>query len=225
MKVLAVVAFVTIIGGSAAYFYQPQPVAVYEVEKEVKNSENLPATVRFRLVPDQSTFIVHANRAGLAYFKGKSHRIAVKDFDGEASMSLDSVSPASLTMNIRSASLGETDPVFTDQQKGIINKELNEIVLETAKYPEITFKSTDIQGSMKNGAFEVKVTGNITLHGVTRPITIPAVVTVNGDTFRAKGHFELNRKKFGVKATEAFHGLVKVRHVIKFEFDIMGQKI
>jgi polyisoprenoid-binding protein YceI len=225
MKVLAAIAFATIIGGSAAYFYQPQSIAVQGVEKEVKNSEKPPATVRFRLIPDQSTFIVHANRAGLAYFKGKSHRIVPKDFDGEASMSLDSVSPASLMMNIRSASLEETDPVFTAQQKGIINKELNEIVLETAKYPEITFKSTDIQGSMKNGAFDVKVTGDITLHGVTRRITIPAIVTVNGDTFHAKGHFDLNRKKFGVKATEAFHGFVKVRHVLKFEFDIMGQKI
>jgi polyisoprenoid-binding protein YceI len=225
MKIIAVVALLTLIGGSAAYFYKPQPVAVHEDEKEVRGSENLPEVVRFRLVPAQSTFIVHANRAGLAYFKGHSHRIAAKDFDGEASMSLDSVSPASLTMNIRAASLEETDPVFTAQQKGIINKELNDIVLEPAKYPEITFKSTDIKGSMKNGAFDVKVTGNITLHGVTRPITIPATVTVSGDTFRAKGQFKLNRKKFGVKATEAFHGLVRVRHVLIFEFDIMGQKI
>jgi polyisoprenoid-binding protein YceI len=225
MKVFAIIALAMLVGGSTAYFYQPQPVAVHEVEKEIKNSESLPDTVRFRIVPAQSTFIVHANRAGLAYFKGHSHRIVPKDFDGEASLSLESVSPASLTMNIRSASLEETDPVFTAEQKGIIKKELDGIVLETAKYPEITFKSTDIQGSMKNGAFDVKVTGDITLHGVTRHITIPATVTVSGDTFRAKGTFKLNRKKFGVNATTAFHGFVRVRHVLIFEFDIMGQKI
>jgi len=225
MKILVILMFAMLAGGFAAYSYKPHAVVGNAVEKEAPSPENLADAVHFRLVPDQSTFIVHANRAGIAYFKGKSHRIAVKDFDGEASMSLDSVSPASLTLNIRSASLEETDPVFTAEQKGIINKELNEIVLETAKYPEISFKSTEIQGRMRNGAFDVKVTGDISLHGVTHPITIPAVVTVNGDTFRAKGHFELNRTKFGVHATEAFHGFVKVRHVLKFEFDIMGQRV
>lgn len=183
-----------------------------------------PEIARFRLDASRSTFIVHANRAGLAWFKGHSHRIAAKDFTGEASLSLDAVNPASLVMNIRAASLEETDPVFTPQQKAIINKEVNEIVLETAKYPEITFRSTDIKGSLRNGAFNVKVTGDITMHGVTRQITIPATVTVNGDTFRATGHFSLNRKRFGVSATEAFHGLVKVRHTLKFEFDIIGQR-
>jgi len=184
-----------------------------------------PAAVSFRLDPLKSTFMVHADRAGLGWFKGKSHRIAVKDFSGEASMSLDAVNPASLTMDIKSASLVETGAVFTDQQKATINKEVNELVLETAKYPDITFKSTDITGKMKNGAFDVRVTGDMTLHGVTRKVTIPATVTVEGDSFRAKGSFSINRKKFGVNATEAFHGFVKVRHTIKFFFDIVGQKV
>lgn len=169
--------------------------------------------------------MVHADRAGLGWFKGKSHRIAVRDFSGEASLSLDAANPASLTMNIKSASLVETGPVFTDQQKGIINKEVNELVLETAKYPDITFKSTEITGRLNNGAFDVRVTGDMTLHGVTRKVTIPATVTVDGDTFRAKGTFSINRKNFGVNATEAFHGFVKVRHTIKFVFDIVGEKI
>ena len=169
--------------------------------------------------------MVHADRAGLGWFKGKSHRIAVRDFSGEASLSLDAVNPASLTMNIRSASLVETGAVFTEQQKGIINKEVKELVLETAKYPDITFKSTELTGRLNNGAFEVRVTGDMTLHGVTRKVTTPAIVTVSGDTFRAKGAFSINRKNFGVNATEAFHGFVKVRHTIKFVFDIVGEKI
>lgn len=169
--------------------------------------------------------MVHADRAGAGWFKGKSHRIAVRDFSGEASLSLDAVNPASLTMDIKSASLVETGAVFTDQQKGIINREVNELVLETAKYPDITFKSTEITGKLKNGAFDVRVKGDMTLHGVTRTVTIPATVTVDGDTFHATGSFKINRKNFNVNATEAFHGFVKVRHTIKFVFDIVGEKI
>jgi polyisoprenoid-binding protein YceI len=187
---------------------------------------NVPAPeVRFRLDPSQSTFIAHANRAGLAWFKGHSHRLAIKDFDGQASLSLDAVNPASLTMTARAASIEETDPFFNADQKKTINKEVNEIVLETAKYPEITFRSTEVRGSLKNGAFDVEITGDLTLHGMTKRITIPATVTVSGDTLRAKGEFRINRKKWGVNATEAFHGLVKVRHTIMFEFDIIGRRV
>lgn len=151
--------------------------------------------------------------------------IAPRDFSGEASLSLDVLNPASLEMTIKSASLEETSDVFTPQQKGIIKKELETIVLETAKYPDITFKSTDVTGTMKNGAFDVKIGGDMTLHGVTQHVVIPATVTINGDTLRAIGEFSLDRKKFNVNATNAFKGLVRVKHKLRFTFDIIGKRI
>lgn len=182
------------------------------------------AFARYRLDASRSTFIVHANRTGLAWFKGHSHRIAVKDFNGTAELDLSVVNPASLQMTVHAASLEETDPVFTPQQKKIINKELNEIVLETAKYPDITFRSTDIKATISGSKIDVRIGGDLTLHGVTKHIEIPATVTVSGDTMRAVGHFETDRKDFNVNATEAFHGFVKVKHHLKFEFDIVGTR-
>jgi polyisoprenoid-binding protein YceI len=182
------------------------------------------AVARYRLDATRSKFIVHANRTGLAWFKGHSHRIAVKDFEGAAELDLSVVNPASMQMTVRAASLEETDPVFTDDQKKIINKELNEIVLETAKYPEITFKSTDIKATVASGNFKVRIGGDLTLHGVTKHIEIPATVTISGDTMHAVGEFETDRKEFNVNATEAFHGFVKVKHHLKFEFDIVGTR-
>lgn len=181
--------------------------------------------VQYRIDPQRSKFMVNADRTGMAYFKGHSHRIAVRDFSGEASLTTDVLNPASLSMTIKADSLEETDPVFTPEQKQIIKKELDGIVLESAKYPEITFKSTDVTGTMKNGAFDIEIGGDLTLHGVTRHIVIPATVTVDGDTLRAQGEFELNRKKFNVNATNAFHGLVRVKHDLKFIFDIIAERI
>jgi len=181
--------------------------------------------VRFRLDAARSTFLVHANRAGLAWFKGHSHRIAVKDFSGEVSLALVALNPASLELTVRVNSLEETDPVFTPEQKAVIKKELDELVLESAKYPEIKFRSTDVKGSIKQGGFDVEIGGDLTLHGVTRHITIPARVTIDGNSLRAVGEFEINRKKYGVKATTAARGLVRVRHGIKFKFDIIGTRV
>jgi polyisoprenoid-binding protein YceI len=184
-----------------------------------------PVIARFELDPARSTFMVKAKRGGLAAFKGHDHHIAVKDFGGHAELALDVLNPASLEMQVRSESLEETSDVFTPQQKGIINKELDEIVLEAAKYPEISFRSTDVRGEMKNGKFDVKIGGELTLHGVTRRVTIPATVSVEGDSLRAQGEFDLDRSDFNVKATSAFHGMVKAQDGLKFNFDIVGRRI
>jgi polyisoprenoid-binding protein YceI len=41
--------------------------------------------------------------------------------------------------------------------------------LDTEKYPTITFKSTKIEAT---GADEATMTGNLTVHGVTKPVTL-----------------------------------------------------
>lgn len=183
------------------------------------------AVATFRIDPARSKFMAHATRGGLAWFKGHSHHLAVRDFQGTAELNLDALNPASLEMSVKADSLEETDAVFTAQQKGIINKELDEIVLEAAKFPEIKFKSTSVTGRIEQGRFIVRIKGDLTLHGVTRSIEIPATVSVEGDTIRAVGTFEIDRKDFNVNATEAFHGLVKVKHDVKFEFDIVARRV
>ena len=181
--------------------------------------------MRYQLDASRSKFIVHAHRGGIFWFKGHDHLIAARDFSGVAELTPDALNPASLQLTVRSASLEETSDAFTPQQKGIIKKELDEIVLESAKYPEITFQSTDVKGELKNNAFDVKIGGNITLHGVTKHIVIPATVKLEGDTIHAVGKFDLNRGDFNVKATSAFHGTVRVKGNLSFTFDIIGQRI
>ena len=189
-----------------------------------KTAPNPQALVRYRIDASKSTFMVHANRTGVLWFKGHSHRIAVRDFSGEAALTPDIVNPASLKMTVQAASLEETGADFTPEQKGIINKELTEIVLEPAKFPEITFQSTEVKGGLKNGKIEVVIGGDLTLHGVTKHIEIPATVTLEGSNLRAVGEFDIDREDFGVKATSAFHGLIRVKNNIKFVFDIVAER-
>jgi polyisoprenoid-binding protein YceI len=180
-----------------------------------------PATVTYNLDASQSKFMAHANRSGLLWFKGHSHHLAASEFSGQVEITPNTITPASLRLVVKAASLHETGADFTEPQKQIINKELREIVLHPDRYPEIVFQSTNVTVKKNN---EVKIDGDLTLHGVTKRITIPAVVTLSGDIMRAVGEFSIDRDDFGVKATSAFHGLVRVRNKIKFEFDIVGRK-
>jgi polyisoprenoid-binding protein YceI len=184
-----------------------------------------PATVTYNLDASQSKFMAHANRSGLLWFKGHSHHLAASEFTGEVQLTPDTITPASLHLVVKAASLHETGADFTEPQKQIINKELKEIVFHPDQYPDITFQSTNV--TAKNSGpnrYDVKIDGDLTLHGVTHRITIPAVVTLEGDKLRAVGEFSIDRGDYKVKATSAFHGLVRVDDDVKFEFDIVGHR-
>jgi len=184
-----------------------------------------PATVTYNLDASQSKFMAHANRSGLLWFKGHSHHLAASDFSGQVELTPDTITPASLRLVVKAASLHETGADFTDAQKQIINKELKDIVFHPDQHPDITFQSTNV--TVKTSAanrYDVRITGNLTLNGVTKPITIPAVVTLQGNDLRAVGEFSIDRGDFKVKATSAFHGMVRVDDDVKFEFDIVGHR-
>jgi len=181
--------------------------------------------VVYRLDAARSRFVVRAFAGGVLWFKGHDHLVAARDFTGEARLTPGAVSPASLTLAVRAASLAETRDVFSEQQKRIIDGELRDVVLEPDKYPEITFRSTDVAvETAAGGVFKVRLVGDLTLRGVTRRVTVPAEVTLDGDALRARGEFNLKRSDFKVPATSAFHGTVRVRDRLKVSFDIVARR-
>jgi len=71
---------------------------------------------------------------------------------------------------------------------------------DVAKFPTITFKSTSIAAK---SATEFAVTGDLTMHGVTKRVTLPVSFLGFGKTARGeKAGFEIettvNRKDFGI---------------------------
>jgi len=183
------------------------------------------ATLGFRLDPSQSKFIAHALRGGLLWFKGHEHLVAAREFSGEARLNTDSLATSSLQLTVKTESMEETSDAFSAPQKQIINRELREIVLEPEKYPEIVFQSNRVTGNPRgNDQYDLKIVGDLTLHGVTRSIVIPVQVTLTGKDLRATGVFSINRRDFKVKATSAFHGMIRVRNKVKFTFDIVGHR-
>ena len=185
-----------------------------------------PATETYTLDASRSKFMAHASPSGLLWFKGHGHHLDASDFTGQVELTPQSITPASLRLVVKAASLHETGADFTDQQKQIINKELHEIVLLPDQYPEIVFQSTSAtaKAAATGGGYDVKLVGNLTLHGATRQIEIPATVTVNGNELHAVGKFSIDRDDYQVKATSAFHGMVQVSSHVHFEFDIVGKR-
>jgi len=92
----------------------------------------------------------------------------------EGKLAFDPANPAaqSVTATIDAGSLQTNYP---EPQKLDFDAQVEKEFLDTAKFPTITFKSTKVEPT---GPRTAKVTGDLTLHGVTKPVTLEA--TFNG---------------------------------------------
>jgi polyisoprenoid-binding protein YceI len=114
----------------------------------------------------------------------------------EGTITLDRLKPeeSSVELRIEAASIDTGNP---NRDKHLNSPDF----FDTAKFPEITFKSTKIAAK---GQDTYEVTGDLTMRGVTKPVTL--TVTANGFTGDGlggqKAGFDvggkLNRKDFGV---------------------------
>jgi polyisoprenoid-binding protein YceI len=96
-------------------------------------------------------------------------------------------------------------------------------VLDVEHYPTITFDITSIAIKTNQGArLEAMVTGRLTLHNVTRSITVPVAVGMEGETLIATGRFPLKQTDYGIKPVSV-GGVVSVKDAVNISFDIVGR--
>lgn len=85
---------------------------------------------------------------------------------------------------------------------------------DVAKYPEATFVSTSIKAGGDKGASHT-VTGNLTLHGVTKAVTFPATISVTPTVATVDSTFSINRKDFGINYAGQANNLIRDDVVLK----------
>ncbi len=111
----------------------------------------------------------------------------------------------------------DTNSIFTDTDR-LTNHLKSPEFFDVAKFPTSTFVSTGIeaggQGPKAKDATHT-VTGNLTLHGVTKSISFPAKIAVSGDKATLESEFFINRKDFGIMYPGKANDLIRDEVVIK----------
>jgi polyisoprenoid-binding protein YceI len=83
---------------------------------------------------------------------------------------------------------------------GTRDRKMHREVLESEKYPEISFRPDRFEGQVATaGKSSVKVHGSFGIHGVEREITVPAEVEMSADHWAAAVHFTVPYEKWGMK--------------------------
>src|SRR5262249_18683028 len=83
-------------------------------------------------------------------------------------------------------------------------------VLDSGRFPQITFESTSVERPGKN---PFVVHGQLSLHGVRKPI----VVDVHSENGAYKGTCTLKQHEFGIEPISIAGGTVKVKDELKIE--------
>ncbi len=132
-------------------------------------------------------------------------------FSGTIALDDADVTRSTVEATIDAASLGTQVP---DRDKHLRSPDF----FDVARYPTLSFRSTRIE---KAGE-ALKVTGDLTLHGVTRPVTLDATMTpaVKGMMGESRRGFSatarISRKEFGL----AWNKLVEAGPVVGDEVAI-----
>jgi polyisoprenoid-binding protein YceI len=128
------------------------------------------------------------------------------------------VSAASLTVNVNTLT---SDRSMRDQR-------LHQMGLESDRYPTSTFVLTTpivLPAAATTGQIvDVSATGQLTIHGVTRTVTIPIQARLNGTQIELAGSITFPFSEFGM-TPPSIGGFVTVQQNATMEFDVkLGQK-
>ncbi|HXH38806.1 MAG TPA: YceI family protein [Thermoanaerobaculia bacterium] len=109
-----------------------------------------------------------------------------------------------------------------DTGNGLRNKEMRERYLETARFGTATFKSVSVSGPASiaaNQPADMSVTGDLTLHGVTKRMTIPVrVVLLPDGRIHATTSFKVRMPDFGINVPHNI--LVTVNDEVPVRLDV-----
>lgn len=162
----------------------------------------------------RSKITIHVVKSGLLSAAAHNHTIDAPIASG----TLRESAPPHVEFMVEAAKLTvQPDPKIDAKDQATIQTHMEELTLETKKYPEIVFRSSHVE---KLPGGEWKVDGDLTLHGVSKPVSLK--VRQTGDAYAT--HTVLKQTDFGIKPISIGGGMIKVKDEIELEFLIFPAK-
>ena len=162
---------------------------------------------------DRSTVTVHVAKAGLLSAAGHEHWVSAPISSG----TIRETPSAFVEFTVQTAKMMvKPDPKVDAKTQAEVQKDMEDLTLETRKFPRITFRSSRVD---KTGDGQWKVEGALSLHGVTKPVSL--LVKRTGDAYTA--HTVIKQTDFAIKPVSVGGGLVKVKNEVDIDFQIFAR--
>lgn len=158
------------------------------------------------------------SRTGLGRKAGHDLTIEATRWSGDVTVDTADPTRSSVSVVIDVDSLEVREGVgglkpITDADRADIKQTIRGKILRTGEHPSITFASTEVAGSPES----FTVTGDLTIMGTTRPLTIQARLDDDG---RVRGSGTVVQSTWGIKPHSAFAGTLRLADEVEIEFDL-----
>jgi YceI-like domain len=92
-------------------------------------------------------------------------------------------------------------------KKALMEEHFNADYIESTKFPKSVFKGTIANvGSVNfsaDGTYNITVSGNLSIHGVTKTITVPGTITIKAGKIAATSKFKIKPKDYNINVPSA----------------------
>jgi polyisoprenoid-binding protein YceI len=124
---------------------------------------------------------------------------------------------SAITVTADVTSLHSVDTVAgrnVSQRDGIVSRQLDVQQFPTAKFSATT---TSVPGTVTTAQVDITVPGKLTIHGVTRDVTVTAKAQVVGDKIEIAGSVAINMGDYGVSPPQVPFTTVDPAATIEFD--------
>jgi len=168
-----------------------------------------PSTGTYEFGPSNASLRVHTTKAGLGARLAHDLTLEAESWSGSLTFDDTDLPATSVEVTVAATSLvvvdssGGVKPLGDEDRKEIV-RNINDKILLTTKYPDITFRSTAIKG--ESGTFTVA--GDLTITGTTRPTNLAVMVGEDDQVVIVSA--TVVQTQFGIKPYSAMLGALKV---------------
>src|SRR5437868_4450070 len=164
--------------------------------------------------PALSKITIHVDKTGVFSFAGDKHEIAAPLSSGTVDEKAGTVE-----FTIDARKLKVLDPQLDEKKRAEVQKTMHSpAVLDSTKYPEITFRSAKATPA---GANAWNVTGDLTLHGQAHPVSVEVKKETRPGKAAYSGSTRLKQTEFGITPVAVGGGTVKVKDELKLDFEVV----
>ena len=184
-------------------------------------SRGLDGATEYRVEPSKSSLRIEVGKGGaFGFVAGHTHEVE-GSIQGTVAADARDLPRASIRLEIQTARLrvtGKGEP--PDDVPKVQERMLGDDVLAVARYPAITFRSTSIAvAGRSESEIELRVTGELTIHGQTKSITVPVRARLDARSLTATGTFSVKQSDFGIKPISV-GGVVNVKDALSIHFTV-----
>ena len=184
----------------------------------------------FRVDPERTRLSVRTHRDGVGGRLAHDHVVEATEVTGHVEYDAGRPEASSVTVEARTTSLRVDEPAarrrlglegdLSESQRADVAKAMRgPEQLDVARYPMIRFASTRV---VADGDGRLRITGALTLRGVTREVSFPATVALEGGVLRGQATLTFLQSSFGYQPYSALLGAIRNKDEVSLHIELVA---